>query len=139
MDTKPVAAVAVTIDKPRLWKMDIPAFERACDGFDELGLKEFADNPLGSLKELASIAQENRFNAKTTKTLRVWIWAGLTGDDPTLKLGDFLKDQGLSALMELAVLILPALTASLIPQQAGPEEGSAVPADGGALAESVSA
>lgn len=115
MGNEKIPFVILALDRERRWQLDVPAFEHACDGFDEVGMPEFVDNPIESLKEigLRDDGQSIRLNRRLTKILRVWIWAGLTTDDPELKLADLAKQLTLARLPQFVSLILPPLSESL--------------------------
>lgn len=121
------AKVTLMIDRERHWQMDLEAFERVCDGFDELGMTEFAENPVASIQALGSEIKEGNkrlvINRRTSKILRVWLWAGLTSEDPELKLSDVSRSIPFGQLPLLAIKILPAISEAM----SGPPEATAEP------------
>ena len=128
--------VVLVLDRERPWKLDLPAFERACDGFDEVGMPDFAENPFESLRALG-VGDQDRLvmNRRVSKILRVWIWAGLTGDDADLKLADVSKQLTVGKLTRFAIQVIPALTDAIM----GPPAAAAEEQDSGAVATGLSA
>lgn len=116
-----IPSIVISLDRDRVWQLDVPAFERVCDGFDEVGLPEFAENPIASLQALTKdMKGQFTINRRISKILRVWLWAGLTGEDAELKLANLSKMVSVGTLPAMAVLIIPVITESLTgsPQQA---------------------
>jgi hypothetical protein len=111
-----VPSVELIIDKPRRWQLDIDAYERVSDGFEELGIIEYVENPLESLRELSATGKDEnqlKMTRRVNKILRVWIWAGLTGEDPELTLKELSRRLTVGRIPKLAIDIFPALTESV--------------------------
>lgn len=116
-----IPSIVISLDRDRVWQLDVPAFERVCDGFDEVGLPEFAENPIASLQALTKdMKGQFTINRRISKILRVWLWAGLTGEDAELTLANLSKMVSVGTLPAMAMLIIPVITESLTghPQQA---------------------
>ena|SRR5690349_19224249 len=118
-----VPFIKINLDRERRWQLDVAALERACDGFDEVGLPKFADNPVVSLKELGEDAKNGlKINRTTSKIFRVWLWAGLTTEDPALTLADVTAKLSVGKMPRLLIEVLPVLMDSIVgPLEAAPD------------------
>lgn len=145
-----IPSIVLRLDRERVWRLDVPAFERVCDGFDELAadmkhrdpakscehclFASFAENPVASLSSLFDDKKDGeekvlRPNRRMSKILRVWIWAGLTGEDSELTLSAFSKSLSVGSLPKLTSEVFPVLSRSFFVATEA-EEGSADAASG---------
>lgn len=129
------------LDRERRWQIDVPAFERACDGFEQVGLEEFADNPLSSVEALVPALQSRKLNRKVSRIMRVWLWAGLTSEDPELTLEKASAFFGPGELLKNWLTVMPVLVDNVVgPRDPAVTEASDEPErTGGPLAVMTSA